>query len=197
MKFNGIAYSEKKQILYKPRETSLHIPTRHTSDSNYGSVFSIEQSTFRFKIKDSPILKFEFDACSLVGSVLLWTFKVMKKCVLTFVQNGFRPFLDLSCSKKSLIRGILLDCAEKVSRRTTSVSNHEGSNGYEILKGSFFLEYLSNRSFSSRVFLCLGHEMNGNWYSWSTGSIPSDYVAGWRHTYNILSKNGLDPTRLQ
>ena len=39
--------------------------------------------------------------------------------------------------------------------------------------------------------------MNGNWYSWSTGSTPSDYIAGWRHTYDILSSKGLDPTRLQ
>jgi len=48
-----------------------------------------------------------------------------------------------------------------------------------------------------RAYLRLGHEMNGNWYSWSTGSTPDDYVAGWRHTYEILTNKGLDPTRLQ
>ena len=50
---------------------------------------------------------------------------------------------------------------------------------------------------SNRIFLYLGHEMNGNWYSWSTGSTPNDYVLAWRHTYNILSSKGLDPTRVQ
>ncbi len=39
--------------------------------------------------------------------------------------------------------------------------------------------------------------MNGNSYSWSTGSTPNDYIAAWRHTYNILSNKGLDLTRLQ
>ncbi len=39
--------------------------------------------------------------------------------------------------------------------------------------------------------------MSGNWYLWYTGSTPNDYVLAWRHTYNIVSKKGLDPTRLQ
>ena len=39
--------------------------------------------------------------------------------------------------------------------------------------------------------------MNGNWYPWSVGSTPNDYVLAWHHTYNILSNKGLDPTRLQ
>jgi hypothetical protein len=39
--------------------------------------------------------------------------------------------------------------------------------------------------------------MNGNWYPWSAGSTPSDYVLGWHHVYDIFSNNGLDPTRLQ
>ncbi|CAF1332301.1 unnamed protein product [Rotaria sordida] len=41
------------------------------------------------------------------------------------------------------------------------------------------------------------HEMNGNWYSWSIGSTPNDYVLAWRHTYNILLNKGIDSTRLQ
>ncbi|CAF1459411.1 unnamed protein product [Rotaria magnacalcarata] len=39
--------------------------------------------------------------------------------------------------------------------------------------------------------------MNGNWYSWSIGSTPNDYVLAWRHTYNILLNTGIDSTRLQ
>ncbi len=47
------------------------------------------------------------------------------------------------------------------------------------------------------MYLCLVHEMNGNWYPWSAGSTPNDYVLGWRHIYDIFSNKGLDPTRLQ
>ncbi|CAF3812253.1 unnamed protein product [Rotaria sp. Silwood1] len=39
--------------------------------------------------------------------------------------------------------------------------------------------------------------MNGNWYSWSIGSTPNDYVLAWRHTYNILLNKGIDATRFQ
>jgi beta-mannanase len=39
--------------------------------------------------------------------------------------------------------------------------------------------------------------MNGNWYPWSLGSTPSDYIMAWRHIYNIFSNKGLDSTRLQ
>ena len=48
-----------------------------------------------------------------------------------------------------------------------------------------------------RAYLRPGHEMNGNWYSWSSGSTPSDYIAGWHHTYELVTGRGLDPTRLQ
>ncbi|CAF1100711.1 unnamed protein product [Adineta ricciae] len=48
-----------------------------------------------------------------------------------------------------------------------------------------------------RAFVRLGHEMNGNWYSWSKGSVPNDYVLAWRHTYNIISNKGINTTRLQ
>ena len=47
------------------------------------------------------------------------------------------------------------------------------------------------------LYLCLAHEMNGNWYPWSIGSFPSEYVLAWRHTYNILLNKGIDATRLQ
>jgi hypothetical protein len=39
--------------------------------------------------------------------------------------------------------------------------------------------------------------MNGNWFPWSRGSTPQDFVLAWRHIFDILSSNGLDPTRLQ
>ncbi|CAF1362460.1 unnamed protein product [Adineta steineri] len=48
-----------------------------------------------------------------------------------------------------------------------------------------------------RAFVRLGHEMNGNWYSWSKGSIPNNFVLAWRHTYNILLNKGINATRLQ
>jgi hypothetical protein len=50
---------------------------------------------------------------------------------------------------------------------------------------------------NSSFYLCLAHEMNGNWYPWSLVSTPSEYVLAWHHVYNMLSSNGLDPTRLQ
>jgi len=39
--------------------------------------------------------------------------------------------------------------------------------------------------------------MNGNWYPWSIGSTPADYVMAWHHVHDILANKGLDPTRLQ
>jgi hypothetical protein len=39
--------------------------------------------------------------------------------------------------------------------------------------------------------------MNGNWYPWSAGSTPNDYVNGWHHVYQIFSNKSLDWTRLQ
>ena len=41
------------------------------------------------------------------------------------------------------------------------------------------------------------HEMNGNWYPWSSNSTPQDYVVAWRHVHDMLSSKGLDATRLQ
>jgi hypothetical protein len=48
-----------------------------------------------------------------------------------------------------------------------------------------------------RAYIRLAHEMNGNWYPWSLGSTPSDYILAWRHVYNIFSNKKLDSTRLQ
>jgi mannan endo-1,4-beta-mannosidase len=49
----------------------------------------------------------------------------------------------------------------------------------------------------SNLCLYLGHEMNGNWYPWSLGSTPTEYILAWRHVYDIFSNKSLDPTRLQ
>ena len=49
-----------------------------------------------------------------------------------------------------------------------------------------------------RAYLRLAHEMNGDWYSWSIGSTPTDYVLSWQHIHHILTTNqSLDSTRLQ
>ncbi len=45
--------------------------------------------------------------------------------------------------------------------------------------------------------LYLAHEMNGNWYPWSLGSTPNEYILAWRHVYTIFSNKGLESTRLQ
>lgn len=39
--------------------------------------------------------------------------------------------------------------------------------------------------------------MNGNWYPWSEGSTPDEYVLAWRHVHDIVSSKDLDSTRLQ
>ena len=39
--------------------------------------------------------------------------------------------------------------------------------------------------------------MNGNWYPWSMGSTPAEYVLAWHHVHDMLSSKGLDPTRVQ
>jgi mannan endo-1,4-beta-mannosidase len=51
-----------------------------------------------------------------------------------------------------------------------------------------------------RVYLRLGHEMNGNWYPWSAavgGNTPADYVAMWRHVVTIFDGLNLDANHLQ
>jgi len=39
--------------------------------------------------------------------------------------------------------------------------------------------------------------MNGNWYPWSVGSTPDEYILAWRHVHDIFSNKSLDSTRLQ
>jgi len=39
--------------------------------------------------------------------------------------------------------------------------------------------------------------MNGDWYSWSINSTPTDYVLSWRHIHDIISSKGLNWTRVQ
>jgi hypothetical protein len=51
-----------------------------------------------------------------------------------------------------------------------------------------------------RVYIRLGHEMNGNWYPWSSavgGNIPSDFIAMWVHVRNIFKSLGLGPSHVQ
>jgi mannan endo-1,4-beta-mannosidase len=52
--------------------------------------------------------------------------------------------------------------------------------------------YLSNyaaavRAYGHPVILSFGHEMNGNWYSWSNQHTPpAEFVAAWRHIVNLF-----------
>ncbi len=39
--------------------------------------------------------------------------------------------------------------------------------------------------------------MNGNWYPWSVGSTPAEYVLAWHHVHDIFSNKSLDATHLQ
>ncbi|CAF1140123.1 unnamed protein product [Rotaria sp. Silwood1] len=48
-----------------------------------------------------------------------------------------------------------------------------------------------------RAYLRLAHEMNGNWYPWSMGSIPQDFISAWRRIHDIFTNKSLDSTRLQ
>jgi glycosyl hydrolase family 26 len=47
------------------------------------------------------------------------------------------------------------------------------------------------RSYSSRVILSFGHEMNGSWYSWGfTHTSPATFVAAWRHIVTLFRAAG-------
>jgi hypothetical protein len=57
------------------------------------------------------------------------------------------------------------------------------------------------KAFNKPIFLRYGHEMNGNWYPWSgcatvsgkftcSSSAASEYVAAWKHVYNLFKANG-------
>jgi len=51
-----------------------------------------------------------------------------------------------------------------------------------------------------RAYFRFAHEMNGNWYPWSATqgqSSPSDYVAMWRHVYNLFASDAVGLTRAQ
>ncbi|CAF4257634.1 unnamed protein product, partial [Rotaria sordida] len=39
--------------------------------------------------------------------------------------------------------------------------------------------------------------MNGNWYPWSMGSTPQDFIETWRHIHDIFTNKSLNSTRLQ
>jgi hypothetical protein len=44
-----------------------------------------------------------------------------------------------------------------------------------------------------QFFLVWGHEMNGNWYTWSgvlNGSSGAKYIAAWRHIHDLFVANG-------
>jgi beta-mannanase len=39
--------------------------------------------------------------------------------------------------------------------------------------------------------------MNGNWYPWSVGSTPDEYILAWRRVHDIFSNKSLDSSTLQ
>lgn len=44
------------------------------------------------------------------------------------------------------------------------------------------------RAFGCRIALSLGHEMNGNWYSWGRPrTSPAAFAAAWRHIWKIFA----------
>jgi mannan endo-1,4-beta-mannosidase len=47
-----------------------------------------------------------------------------------------------------------------------------------------------------RVYLRLGHEMNGNWYPWGQRS-PERFIAMWKRVHGIFADLGLGPSHLQ
>jgi hypothetical protein len=51
-----------------------------------------------------------------------------------------------------------------------------------------------------RVYLRLGHEMNGNWYEWSAEqgiNMPADYINMWRHVKDMFDSMNLDANHVQ
>lgn len=57
-----------------------------------------------------------------------------------------------------------------------------------------------NTSDDRRVYLRLGHEMNGSWYPWGAAmgnNSPSDYVNMWKHVKGIFDSKGLDANHVQ
>lgn len=47
-------------------------------------------------------------------------------------------------------------------------------------------------------YLRFGHEMNGDWYPWGAGvngNRPADYIAAWRHIYDIFQQEGATNVR--
>lgn len=47
---------------------------------------------------------------------------------------------------------------------------------------------------SGPVHLRFAHEINGHWYPWSRHT-PVDYIAAWRHLYDLFAANGADGVR--
>ena len=47
------------------------------------------------------------------------------------------------------------------------------------------------RSYGQQVILSFGHEMNADWYSWSSGrTSPAVFVAAWRHIHDLFVADG-------
>jgi hypothetical protein len=57
---------------------------------------------------------------------------------------------------------------------------------------SFVISYArAVRSYGQPVILSFGHEMNADWYSWSSGrTSPDVFVAAWRHIHNVFTAEG-------
>ena len=51
-----------------------------------------------------------------------------------------------------------------------------------------------------RAFLRFAHEMNGDWYYWSAlkgQNTPDDYIAMWRHVWDVVESQGITRDHLQ
>jgi hypothetical protein len=49
------------------------------------------------------------------------------------------------------------------------------------------------RAWGKPIYLRFAHEMNGNWYPWSSGvngNTSAEYVAAWRHVHDIFRQEG-------
>lgn len=96
-------------------------------------------------------------------------------------------------AKKTASKGSLL----MITWEPYLKSDREKSILADIVSGSYDRTIedfaVSAKNFASPVFLRWGHEVNGNWYSWSgTYNDSSLYIKAYRHIRRIFRKNNCD-----
>lgn len=97
-------------------------------------------------------------------------------------RDGAVPFLTLEPWSRNFRSG-----------QTTEPSYRLASVSSGVHDAALARIGLAIAAYGKPVYLRYAHEMNGDWYPWSSrvnGGSPTKYVAAWRHTHDVMVRAG-------